>query len=105
MHEMILMWMKTLQLAITSSFQQVGSRIMTLRKAQPTERCDFPTWFKGPKHWHALMGNAGYVFHPSDGSMHILKQTGYMETRALCEQINKQTTNEMQAVVHYTTGW
>uniref|UniRef100_A0A336N2X1 CSON009864 protein n=2 Tax=Culicoides sonorensis TaxID=179676 RepID=A0A336N2X1_CULSO len=77
---------------------------MTLRKAQPTERCDFPTWFKGPKHWHALMGNAGYVFHPSDGSMHILKQSGYMETRALCEQINKQTEDEMQAVVHYTTG-
>ncbi|XP_063707345.1 uncharacterized protein LOC134836085 isoform X2 [Culicoides brevitarsis] len=83
---------------------EVGSRIMTLRKAQPTERCDFPTWFKGPKHWHALMGNAGYVFHQSDGSMHILKQTGYMETRALCEQINKQTQDEMQAVVHYTTG-
>uniref|UniRef100_A0A336MFF1 CSON014129 protein n=1 Tax=Culicoides sonorensis TaxID=179676 RepID=A0A336MFF1_CULSO len=77
---------------------EVGSRIMTLRKAQPTERCDFPTWFKGPKHWHALMGNAGYVFHPSDGSMHILKQSGYMETRALCEQINKQTEDEMQAV-------
>lgn len=84
---------------------QVGSRIMTLRYAQPTERCDFPAWFKGPKHWHALMGNAGYVFHQNDGSMHILKQTGYMETRALCEQINKQTANEMQAVVHYTTGW
>lgn len=28
-----------------------------------------------------------------------------METRALCEQINKQTATEMMAVVHYTTGW
>lgn len=36
---------------------------MTLRKPPPAERCDFPIWFKGPKHWHALMGNAGYIFH------------------------------------------
>lgn len=42
---------------------EVGSRIMTLKKAAPAERCDFPAWFKGPKHWHALMGNAGYTFH------------------------------------------
>ncbi|XP_037029362.1 uncharacterized protein LOC119069418 isoform X3 [Bradysia coprophila] len=83
---------------------EVGSRIMTLRKAPPAERCDFPTWFKGPRHWHALMNNAGYIFHPNDGSMHITKQSGFMETRALCEQINKQTATEMMAVVHYTTG-
>lgn len=37
--------------------------------------------------------------------MHITKPSGYMETRALCEQINKQTQTEMMAVVHYTTGW
>lgn len=37
--------------------------------------------------------------------MHITKPSGYMETRALCEQINKQTPTEMMAVVHYTTGW
>lgn len=43
---------------------QVGSRIMTLQMAPTAERCDFPTWFKGPKHWHALMGNTGYIFHP-----------------------------------------
>lgn len=42
---------------------EVGSRIMTLRKAPPSERCDFPTWVKGPKHWHALAGNVGYIFH------------------------------------------
>lgn len=41
----------------------------------------------------------------SDGSVHIIKPNGYMETRALCEQINKQTATEMMAVVHYTTGW
>lgn len=49
-----------------------------------------------------------YVFNPSlnsDGSMHITKQSGLMETRALCEQINKQTSAEMQAVVHSTTRW
>lgn len=33
--------------------------------------------------------------------MHITKQNGI--TRALCEQINKQTATEMQAVVHHTT--
>jgi hypothetical protein len=41
----------------------------------------------------------------SDGSMHIVKQNGYLETRFLCEQINKQTLTEMMAVVHYTSGW
>lgn len=83
---------------------EVGSRIMTLKRAPMTERCHFPTWFKGPRHWHALMGNANYIFHPSDESLHIVKPSGYMEARALCEQINKQTATEMQAVVHHTTG-
>lgn len=41
----------------------------------------------------------------SDGSMHIVKQNGYLETRVLCEQINKQTPDEMMAVVEKTTGW
>lgn len=83
---------------------EVGSRIMTLKRAPMTERCDFPAWFKGPRHWHALMGNANYIFHQSDGSLHIVKPSGYMEARALCEQINKQTATEMMAVVHHTTG-
>ncbi|XP_064549374.1 uncharacterized protein aus isoform X2 [Drosophila montana] len=83
---------------------EVGSRIMSLRKPPAAERCDFPAWFKGPRHWHALMGNAVYNYHANDGSVHIIKPNGYMETRALCEQINKQTSTEMMAVVHYTTG-
>ncbi|ALC45334.1 CG16791 [Drosophila busckii] len=83
---------------------EVGSRIMSLRKPPVAERCDFPAWFKGPRHWHALMGNAVYNYHANDGSVHIIKPNGYMETRALCEQINKQTSTEMMAVVHYTTG-
>lgn len=41
----------------------------------------------------------------SDGSMHIVKQNGYLETRVLCEQINKQTPVEMMAVVHHAIGW
>ncbi|KAL9900275.1 argus isoform 2-T2 [Glossina fuscipes fuscipes] len=83
---------------------EVGSRIMSLRKPPVTERCDFPMWFKGPRHWHVLMGNAVYNYHSNDGSIHIIKPNGYMETRALCEQINKQTSTEMMSVVHYTTG-
>ncbi|XP_017056907.2 uncharacterized protein LOC108098499 isoform X2 [Drosophila ficusphila] len=83
---------------------EVGSRIMSLRKPPVAERCDFPAWFKGQRHWHALMGNAVYNYHSNDGSVHIIKPNGYMETRALCEQINKQTPTEMMAVVHYTTG-
>ncbi|XP_030562711.1 uncharacterized protein LOC115764020 isoform X2 [Drosophila novamexicana] len=83
---------------------EVGSRIMSLRKPPAAERCDFPAWFKGPRHWHALMGNAVYNYHANDGSVHIIKPNGYMETRALCEQINKQTSTEMMAVVHYTTS-
>ncbi|TMW48468.1 hypothetical protein DOY81_006450, partial [Sarcophaga bullata] len=74
---------------------EVGSRIMSLRKPPVTERCDFPVWFKGPRHWHVLMGNAVYNYHTNDGSIHIIKPNGYMETRALCEQINKQTSTEM----------
>ncbi|XP_075152873.1 argus isoform X2 [Haematobia irritans] len=83
---------------------EVGSRIMSLRKPPITERCDFPAWFKGPRHWHVLMGNAVYNYHTNDGSIHIIKPNGYMDTRALCEQINKQTATEMMSVVHYTTG-
>lgn len=41
----------------------------------------------------------------SDGSFHISKASGVLETRALCEQINKQTSIEMQSVVHFTAGW
>lgn len=41
----------------------------------------------------------------SDGSMHILKANGHMETRALCEQINKNAATETQVIVHQTTGW
>lgn len=36
---------------------------MSLRKPPVTERCDFPVWFKGPRHWHVLMGNAVYNYH------------------------------------------
>lgn len=46
-----------------------------------------------------------YPFIHSDGSMHILKANGHMETRALCEQINKQTSVESQVIAHQTTGW
>lgn len=46
-----------------------------------------------------------FISANSDGSMHITKPNGIMETRALCEQINRQTATEMQAIVHHTTGW
>lgn len=42
---------------------KVGSRIMSLRKPPIALRCDFPVWFKGPRHWHVLMGNAVYNYH------------------------------------------
>ncbi|XP_049544490.1 uncharacterized protein LOC125956540 isoform X1 [Anopheles darlingi] len=83
---------------------EVGSRIMTLKKAPLMDRCDFPVWFKGPRFWHALMGSAHYVFDASDGSLHIKKPNGHTVARSLCEQINKQTASEMMAVVHHTMG-
>ncbi|CRK89436.1 CLUMA_CG003182, isoform D [Clunio marinus] len=83
---------------------EVGSRIMTLKKAPPVVRCDFPSWFKNQRHWHTLSGSLAYTFHQNDGSMHIVKQNGYLETRVLCEQINKQTAVEMMAVVHHAMG-
>uniref|UniRef100_A0A182M2T7 Uncharacterized protein n=1 Tax=Anopheles culicifacies TaxID=139723 RepID=A0A182M2T7_9DIPT len=83
---------------------EVGSRIMTLKKAPLMDRCDFPVWFKGPRFWHALMGSAHYVFDASDGSLHIKKPNGHTVARSLCEQINKQTSSEMMAVVHHTMG-
>lgn len=46
-----------------------------------------------------------FFFRNSDGSMHVLKSNGHMETRALCEQINKQTSTESQVIAHQTTGW
>lgn len=36
---------------------------MTLRKAPPVVRCDFPSWFKNQKHWHTLSGSLTYNFH------------------------------------------
>ncbi|XP_055375141.1 uncharacterized protein LOC129607905 isoform X2 [Condylostylus longicornis] len=83
---------------------EVGSRIMTLRKPPLAERCDFPTWFKGPRHWHGLMGKSQYTYHQGDGSLIIKRINSNYETRAFCEQINKQTSTEMMAVVHHTTG-
>ncbi|KAG5672928.1 hypothetical protein PVAND_003016 [Polypedilum vanderplanki] len=86
---------------------EFGSRIMTLKKVGPSERCDFPKWFKEPKHWHSLNGELSYNVHQkSDGTIHITKErpTQRIESRAVCEQINKQTVNETIMVVEQTTG-
>lgn len=42
---------------------EYGSRIMTLKRFGPAERCDFPKWFKEPKHWHSLNGELSYNVH------------------------------------------
>lgn len=42
---------------------EFGSRIMTLKRFGPAERCDFPKWFKEPKHWHSLNGELSYNVH------------------------------------------
>lgn len=42
---------------------EVGSRIMTLKKSGPLEHCDFPKWFKEPKHWHSLNGEVAFNVH------------------------------------------
>jgi hypothetical protein len=42
---------------------EYGSRIMTLKRFGPAERCDFPKWFKEPKHWHSLNGELSYSVH------------------------------------------
>ncbi|CAO1439859.1 unnamed protein product [Diamesa serratosioi] len=86
---------------------EVGSRIMTLKKSGPLEHCDFPKWFKEPKHWHSLNGEVAFSVHQkNDGTIHITKEkpTSYLESRAVCEQINKQTQNETMMVVEQTTG-
>jgi hypothetical protein len=43
----------------------------------------------------------------NDGTIHITKEkpTQRLESRAVCEQINKQTANETIMVVEQTTGW
>lgn len=43
----------------------------------------------------------------NDGTIHITKEkpTQRLESRAVCEQINKQTANETMMVVEQTTGW
>ncbi|CRK89429.1 CLUMA_CG003178, isoform A [Clunio marinus] len=86
---------------------EYGSRIMTLKRFGPAERCDFPKWFKEPKHWHSLNGELSYNVHQkNDGTIHITKEkpTQRLESRAVCEQINKQTANETIMVVEQTTG-
>jgi hypothetical protein len=42
---------------------EFGSRIMTLKRFGQSERCDFPKWFKEPKHWHSLNGELSYNVH------------------------------------------
>lgn len=42
---------------------EFGSRIMTLKRFGQAERCDFPKWFKEPKHWHSLNGELSYNVH------------------------------------------
>lgn len=46
-------------------------------------------------------------FNRNDGTIHITKEkpTQRLESRAVCEQINKQTANETIMVVEQTTGW
>lgn len=39
------------------------SRVMTLKRFGQSERCDFPKWFKEPKHWHSLNGELSYNVH------------------------------------------
>jgi type IV secretory pathway VirD2 relaxase len=54
-----------------------------------------------------------FIFPPhrknnrNDGTIHITKEkpTQRLESRAVCEQINKQTVNETMMVVEQTTGW
>lgn len=43
----------------------------------------------------------------NDGTIHITKEkpTQRLESRAVCEQINKKTANETIMVVEQTTGW
>jgi hypothetical protein len=42
---------------------EFGARVMTLKRFGPAERCDFPKWFKEPKHWHSLNGEMSYNVH------------------------------------------
>lgn len=43
----------------------------------------------------------------NDGTIHITREkpSQRLESRAVCEQINKQTANETMMVVEQTTGW
>lgn len=50
---------------------EFGSRIMTLKRFGPAERCDFPKWFKEPKHWHSLNGELSYNVHQKYVDFHL----------------------------------
>lgn len=74
---------------------------MCVSHCRNSRRTDYKITMHAIYHHHPLR-----LSNPrSDGSLHITKSNGVMETRALCEQINKQTPTEMMSVVHYTTGW
>lgn len=51
--------------------------------------------------------NFPLISHRNDGTIHITKEKpqSRLESRAVCEQINKQTANETIMVVEQTTGW
>lgn len=62
--------------------------------------------------WRTKKDRLTHLFLPrfhnrNDGTIHITKEkpTQRLESRAVCEQINKQTANETIMVVEQTTGW
>ena len=64
-----------------------------------SQYCNFP--------FFSLLSFPIHLGNRNDGTIHITKEkpTQRLESRAVCEQINKQTANETIMVVEQTTGW
>lgn len=56
-----------------------GSRIMTLKRSGTAERCDFPKWFKEPKHWHSLNGELSYSVHQKYVLSYVINVVWWVE--------------------------
>ncbi|ERL94204.1 hypothetical protein D910_11485 [Dendroctonus ponderosae] len=82
-----------------------GSRTMTLRRAQPINKCRFPSWIANFNHWHTLDFSQSFSFHHRNSTLRIGNSSG-IEMKVLCVQVKHSREEEhVVLVTHFTMGW
>ncbi|XP_019771742.1 uncharacterized protein LOC109545465 isoform X2 [Dendroctonus ponderosae] len=81
-----------------------GSRTMTLRRAQPINKCRFPSWIANFNHWHTLDFSQSFSFHHRNSTLRIGNSSG-IEMKVLCVQVKHSREEEhVVLVTHFTMG-